>query len=172
MELKNLLLMRRIVNDICLDGVCDSVSIDDLNNLRVNLQIAIEKQDLKDFLIHVENAMPVADDEESWDAFYNKPFRISFDGKSIKLPMDATVYQNITNLLEEFIEDQYLDGRNFTKTRKMYCCMLGIKTNLNRINEAIKDEHNFDNDAYYLAIHDIKDIMSKNIDELLEILKS
>lgn len=172
MKRKNLTTMLRIVQDINLDGTCGQYGIDEMNQLYTDLLIAIEEQDLKDFLIHVENAMPDADDEKAWDAFYSKSFRISFDGKSIELPMDATVYQNITNLLEEFIEDQYLDGRNFIKARKMYCCMLGIKTNLNRINEAIKDEHNFDNDAYHHAIHSIKDIMNKNIDELLEILKS
>lgn len=172
MKRKNLTTMLRIVQDINLDGTCDRYSIDEMNQLYTDLLIAIEEQDLKDFLIHVQDAMPTDDSEASWDAFYSKPFRISFDCKSVEIPMDATVYQNIIDLLEEYIEDQYLDGRTFVKSRKMYGHMMRIKTDLNRINDAIKDERDPDIDTYDHALYDIKDTMSNIIDELLEIFKS
>lgn len=172
MERKALTTMLHIVQDICIDGACSAISIEELNNTRVALQIELEKRDVMDFLKHVKDAMPADDTEEAWDAFYDKSFRICFDGKSVELHMDATIYQNITDALEEYIEDQYLDGRTFTQSRKMYGCMQRIKTDLNRITEVIKDKRNYDEDAYHHAIHDIKDTMSGIIDELLEIFKS
>lgn len=171
MERKTLTTMLRIVQDVVIDGVCDSVSIDDLNQLVFDLQIAIEKQQLKDFLVHVEDAMPVADDEASLDAFYDKPFRISFDGKYVEIPNNADTYQSIVDLVKTYIEDQYIDGPAFVKARNMYGHLTYAKVYLRRLKE-LEAMDDIDLDSHHHNLHGLKDKMNEIIDDLLEHFKS
>jgi hypothetical protein len=170
MKREDLLLMRRIINDVSFDGVCDSISVDDLNNLRINIQLDIEKRDLHDFLRHMEEAMPAADDEEAWDAFYNKPFRIVFDHKSIELPMDASVYENISGLIEQYIEEQYLDGPNIVKATRLYRSLLFVRTYIERLKK-LEAADGIDPDAYHYNLHGLKDKMYEIIDDLIDYFK-
>lgn len=166
-----LLDMRRIVNEAILKEHCSSVSDADLQRLKATLNIAIEESSAKRFLKHIEDAMPTDDNDESWDKFYAKPFVITFNCQSLTIPMDATVYQTITDMLKTYIEEQY-EGHAFVQQRKMYGYMQRIKLDLQRIQEANADQYDPDLDKEHLAIHDIKDTMSNIIDELLEIFKS
>ena len=170
MKREDLLLMRRIVNDISFDGVCDSISIDDLNKLRWNLQMDIEKSDLHDFLRHMEESMPAADDEKAWDDFYNMPFRITFNHKSIEIPMDAMVYENVSNVIEQYIEEQYLDGPNMVKAAKLYRSLIFIRVYIERLKE-LEAMDDIDLDAHHYNLHGLKDKMYEIIDDLLDYFK-
>jgi hypothetical protein len=170
MERKTLTTMLRIANDVVIDGVCDSVSIDDLNQLIFDLQIAIEKHDLKDFLVHVEDAMPINDDEQAWDDFYNKSFRITFDHKCVEIPNNADTYQSIVDLIKTYIEDQYLDGPAFVKSRNMYGHLMYAKTCINRLKE-LETMDVIDLDSHLHNLHGLKDKMYEIIDDLLEYFK-
>ena len=170
MTRNNLITMRRIVNDISFDGVCDSISSDELNQLRFDLQIAIEKRDLQDFLRHMEEAMPADDNEDTWDAFYNKPFRITFDHKSVEIPMDATVYENISGLIEQYIEEQYLEGPNIVKAIKLYRSLVHVSVYIRRLKE-IEATDDIDLDSHHYNLHGLKDKMYEIIDDLLDYFK-
>lgn len=171
MNHNKLLNLRRLVNQAILKEYCDYVDMSDLKDLKSTLDIAIEESNVKRFLKFVEDAMPTSDDEAEWDKFYDKPFTITFNCQSVMLPMSACVYNDITSMLETYIEESYCDY-TFTKNRRMYGHMQRIKLDLQRIQEANADPIDPDIDAEHLAIHDIKDTMSNIIDELLEIFKS
>lgn len=166
MKHDELLNLRRIVNQAILKEYCDYVSLDDLKHLKSTLDAAIEESHIKRFLKHIEDAMPTTDDEVAWDKFYNKSFVITFDGQSAVFPMDATVYQNITDTIKEYIENSYCDYE-FTTRRRLYGYMQRIKTDLQSYTDAEADPVNPDLDTQHLAIHDIKNTMSEIIDELL-----
>lgn len=53
----------------------------------------------KEFRAHVYNSMPDAEDENI-DAFYNSDCLISFMGKSIVIPNDATLFNGLTEMLD------------------------------------------------------------------------
>lgn len=170
MKRKQLVMLLHILQDqlLCKDSDwCDAA---DLEQIRFDLQTTLEKRDLHDFLRHMEESMPDADDPDAWDDFYNKRFRISFDNKTIELPMYADVYEGIFGTVEQFIEDEYTDGTNIAKAIRLYRSLLFVRTYTERLKE-LEAMDDIDLDAHHYNLHGLKDKMYEIIDDLVDYFK-
>lgn len=64
-------------------------------------------QQIKDFKQHLDEAMPNdPDNDNAWNDFYEKDWSISFDGQAVKIENCASIYNAMTDFLDDYMQNE------------------------------------------------------------------
>lgn len=159
---KELCDLRKLLTEVIHGEDCHILSDFDLNNLKFSVDRELEKCEIETFIKHVEDAMPVDDDDDAWDTFYRKFFTIMFDGKCCNIPVEATSYQSIVDTLKEYLVDTYGSGATWVRRSNMRGRLVGVKVALNRLYDADIDADGREFNASF-----INGTMAEIIDDLI-----
>lgn len=90
----------------------DCMTIEEVESVERDLKCSLYVMRVKAFLKHVRDSFPDLPNDtpeeqekfdEEWDKFYNMPWTITFNGKSVTIENDATIYQGIEDTLTEIV---------------------------------------------------------------------
>lgn len=85
-----------------------SISENKLYELKGLLKSKLYVSKLKDFHHHIEKSLPPYGgpcEDDEWDKFYNMPWTIAFNGKSIQIENNAGIYNAMLAAVKEQLDD-------------------------------------------------------------------
>ena len=83
-----------------------SVSVHRLYSLHALLETQLYEAKLTEFAQHIDDSLPGNDaSDEEIDVFYNTPWTIHFNGKSIEIANNAGIYNAMLDAIKEQLKD-------------------------------------------------------------------
>lgn len=104
MTIEELLQLRSLVCESLRRDDSEVMPHDELIKLKDSINLELDIRAIKRLYKTIDSAMPTTDDEDSWNAFYEKSFYISFGNAGATIPVDTTIYQGIRDTLKEYVE--------------------------------------------------------------------
>lgn len=96
---------------VCYDDI-DCLTVEEIEHITRELKCSLYAMRVKAFHKHVIDSFPdlpndtpenQARFDEAWDKFYEMPWTITFNGKSVTIENDATIYNGIEGTLSEIV---------------------------------------------------------------------